>query len=37
MPERKIIHEFTNAQHPLNMVGVSKRRQKRKIVASGAG
>jgi hypothetical protein len=24
VPERRITNEFTNTQHPLNMVGVSK-------------
>jgi hypothetical protein len=28
MPERRITDEFTNAQHPLNMAGVSKPLQK---------
>ena len=28
---RRIINEFTNAQHPLNMAGVSKRWQKKTL------
>ena len=29
VPERRITEEFTNAQYPLNMAGVSKRWQKK--------
>ena len=29
VPERRMTDEFTNAQHPLNMAGVSKRPAKK--------
>ena len=31
VPEHRITDEFTNSQHPLNMAGVRKRRQKSAI------
>ena len=37
VPERRISDEFTNAQHPLIMAGVSKHRQKSIIQLLPAG